>query len=541
MKVLCMALIFLVSLLFGLVRLQNPCPERGKRDLRADNSAALEATCVPQYFDQKLDHFDKSNNKTWKQRYYIYSELYDTYKFYPSIPLFLILGGEMAVNYGTATNNSPMFSIGKDYKALMVVLEHRYYGESKPTPNITTENLKYLSSRQAVEDIAYFVDEIKKKYGMKCNNEVVLFGGSYAGALAAWTRLKHPDKINVVQASSAPVANIYNFRGFNNVVRSSIKLYDDKCASVIYEGAMKQQELAQTEEGQKNLTEKFQACRTLTDKNNRRAFFQTQIGQIGHQVQYNGTKNDSIPHTCSLLTAGGDEISSVDKLANYLIETSSDNCTGYDYSADIKYLQHTDYISKDPFRQFLYMDCNEFGLSITSDTNDSFYADTLGVDFYDDRCKDVFGDKYTSEYIKSQVEKTNAYYGKFNYRQGKVLFTNGQLDPYQAASILESNDKIGYKALVIENVGHTRDLDVESEMDPPALKEARVQIKKIIKGWIKALDFSKPIYGGIPTTCKQAEQYYQQYQQQQAQKPSASPTNSNPFSAVYSYLNMFNS
>ena len=32
-------------------------------------------------------------------------------------------------------------------KAAMFVLEHRYYGQSHPTPNVTTENMRWLSSR----------------------------------------------------------------------------------------------------------------------------------------------------------------------------------------------------------------------------------------------------------------------------------------------------------------------------------------------------------------------------------------------------------
>ncbi|RZF48105.1 hypothetical protein LSTR_LSTR002171 [Laodelphax striatellus] len=494
MKTLCISLI-----IFGQVHLQTSSSLAS--EILPNN--AVQATYDAHYFDQKLDHFDKSNNKTWKQRYYYYSELYDqAKKIYPSIPLFLIISGERSVNYGTQTNNSPMYHLGRDYNALMMQLEHRYYGESRPTPNITVENLKYLSSQQALEDIIYFVDKMKKKFGMKCNNEVVVFGGSYAGALAAWVRLKHPDKISVAQASSAPIANIYDFAGYNNVVRNSIKLYDENCASIIHEGSVKEEELTKTEEGLKNMTDKFKTCRSLTNKNDRRAFFQNQIDKIGYTVQYNGTLNQSIPATCKLLT-GGNETDSIDKLANYLIETSG-GCTGYDYSDNIKDLRQTDYTNQNQFRQFLWQECTQLGLFITSGTKDSFYANTLGVDFYTDRCKDVFGDKFTAEYIKKQVKKTNAYYGGFNYQQSKCLFTQGQLDPYQAAGIKESNDKIGYKALIIENVGHTRDLNTETKDDPPQLVKAREEIKQILKGWIKAVDFSKQPTN-VPSKCQKPQ------------------------------------
>jgi hypothetical protein len=42
-----------------------------------------------------------------------------------------------------------------------VILEHRYYGTSFPTPNISTENLRFLTTEQALADQAYFSQHIK--------------------------------------------------------------------------------------------------------------------------------------------------------------------------------------------------------------------------------------------------------------------------------------------------------------------------------------------------------------------------------------------
>ena len=35
-------------------------------------------------------------------------------------------------------------------KAALFILEHRYYGESHPKPTLTTEDMKWLSSRQVL-------------------------------------------------------------------------------------------------------------------------------------------------------------------------------------------------------------------------------------------------------------------------------------------------------------------------------------------------------------------------------------------------------
>lgn len=58
------------------------------------------------------------------------------------------------------------------------------------------ENLQYLSVDQALADVAYFIEKMKKKLG-KENARVIVFGGSYAGNMAVWARLKYPHLIQV--------------------------------------------------------------------------------------------------------------------------------------------------------------------------------------------------------------------------------------------------------------------------------------------------------------------------------------------------------
>lgn len=46
--------------------------------------------------------------------------------------------------------------LAKKFGAAVVSLEHRYYGESSPFEELTTDNLKYLSSKQALFDLASY-------------------------------------------------------------------------------------------------------------------------------------------------------------------------------------------------------------------------------------------------------------------------------------------------------------------------------------------------------------------------------------------------
>lgn len=64
------------------------------------------------------------------QRYFVNEEFYAGS---PKGPVFLMIGGE-----GTASKdwmkNGSWIEYAKVYKALCFQLEHRYYGESHPTP-----------------------------------------------------------------------------------------------------------------------------------------------------------------------------------------------------------------------------------------------------------------------------------------------------------------------------------------------------------------------------------------------------------------------
>lgn len=44
---------------------------------------------------------------------------------------------------------------------LSIVLEHRYYGESMPVPDLSTDNMAYLTTAQALADNAYLTKHAK--------------------------------------------------------------------------------------------------------------------------------------------------------------------------------------------------------------------------------------------------------------------------------------------------------------------------------------------------------------------------------------------
>jgi hypothetical protein len=79
-----------------------------------------------------------------------------------------------------------------------VVLEHRYYGTSFPTPDLSTENLRFLTTDQALADEVYFAKNVVfeglEHLDLTAPNVAYIgYGGSYAGAFNAFLRKLYPD------------------------------------------------------------------------------------------------------------------------------------------------------------------------------------------------------------------------------------------------------------------------------------------------------------------------------------------------------------
>ena len=76
------------------------------------------------YFDQILDHSNESDDTTYKQRYWKNDKFFDK----DNGPVFLYICGE----WTCSPPDEQMFPmiVGADNNAMLMSLEHRYYGAS---------------------------------------------------------------------------------------------------------------------------------------------------------------------------------------------------------------------------------------------------------------------------------------------------------------------------------------------------------------------------------------------------------------------------
>lgn len=103
--------------------------------------------------------------------------------------------------------------VGAEHDALLVSLEHRYYGDSQPFDSWTVENFEYLTSEQALADIAFFIEESNKRLGYEA--DWIVIGGSYPGALSAWFKSQYPHHAVGAWSSSGVIHAIEDFKSYD--------------------------------------------------------------------------------------------------------------------------------------------------------------------------------------------------------------------------------------------------------------------------------------------------------------------------------------
>ncbi|KIX99447.1 uncharacterized protein Z520_05023 [Fonsecaea multimorphosa CBS 102226] len=214
----------LAAVLSGLVQATNLPPAPHRLTVRQDVDPT--ELYPAHYISMPVDHFhnesryEPHSNKTFNLRYY-----FDATYYKPGGPVIVLQSGE-----ADASTRLPYLQKGIVYQlasalnGIGVVLEHRYYGKSFPTANLSTENLRFLSTDQAVADQAYFASHIVFP-GLEHLNltapgtPYLAYGGSYSGGVVAFLRKLYPEIYWGAISSSGVVEAIYDYWDYYEPVR----------------------------------------------------------------------------------------------------------------------------------------------------------------------------------------------------------------------------------------------------------------------------------------------------------------------------------
>ncbi|KAM7425914.1 hypothetical protein ABFA07_022721 [Porites harrisoni] len=479
-----------VNLCHGSLHFLRGRPRGGMLPAPSADAIHVKDLSQDQWFTQRLDHFDDFNTKTWQQRYFYNDKFFRK----PDGPVFLSIGGEGEANpiwlkVGDMMKNAQVFG------AFTFLLEHRFYGKSHPTSDMSDASLRYLNSEQALADLAAFRNAMTKKFNLT-SSKWISFGGSYPGSLSAWFRLKYPHLVNGAVASSAPVFAKLDFTKYMEVVTASLGTTGQDCVKNVANATEKLKSLLSSEQGAKQLTELFSLCEPL-DKDNGddvATFAHDLSGNFAVVVQYNkdniagavGTKI-TIDTLCSIMNNEdiGDPLARYAKINSLLLQTYGLKCLDSSYKNMITSLQKTSWTSSasEGGRQWMYQTCTEFGFYHTSDSANQPFGKLFPLNFSIQQCMDIFGPQFNAANIQRGIDQTNTNYGGYGIASSKIVFPNGSIDPWHALGIVK-NVSSTEQAIFIEGTAHCANMYPARPSDPPQLVEARQRIQEHIKMWL---------------------------------------------------------
>jgi serine protease 16 len=358
-------------------------------------------TVVQSWFEQKVDHFDLRNNGTWFQRFYYDFEYWGG----PGSPIFFQLGWESELGPEDSSLDYYLYHAAKEHQGVFLAMEHRFYGQSLPFgPAITLDNLKYLTTEQALADFAYFVTSFMEDIN-STNSKLIVDGCSYSGELAAFFRIKYPNLVTAAIAGS-PNANHMSLdmdRFFIHAAQSIDHLLGStNCTNRIKEANQELLLLTQTDTCRALITKLFNLCYPLQDSDIETFFSVTLNAWYWANIAYDSQSfplSFTILQACPVLT--NQSLTAVDAYATVYttIGPTATNCMDASYQSLVNFLKEEDGLAvANSQRQDTYECCNELGSFLTTSNSNQPWVG-VPVDFYVKVCQDVYGITPTDESI----------------------------------------------------------------------------------------------------------------------------------------------
>ncbi|RDX97918.1 Lysosomal Pro-X carboxypeptidase, partial [Mucuna pruriens] len=429
------------------------------------------------YYTQRLDHFNyrPDSYNTFQQRYIINFKFWGGAK--SSAPIFAFFGEEGPVDddvhyVGFLTDNAPQFN------ALIVYIEHRYYGKSIPfgsreeaMRNATTRG--YFNSAQAIADYAAVLLHIKKTLSAQ-NSPIIVIGGSYGGMLASWFRLKYPHIALGALASSAPILyfnGIAPQAGYYYIVTKDFKETSESCYHTIRKSWSEIDRVAKKPNGLSILSKRFKTC----DKLNKSFELKDYLDSLyTDAAQYDYPSEHPVKNICRAIDAAAKKT----------------DILGQIFQGVVAYMRHRSCYDMNEYNHptetnlgWRWQTCSEIVMPIGHDRNDSMFPPApFNMKRFVHECRSLYG-------VLPQPHWITTYYGGHDlklilHRFGSnIIFSNGLQDPYSSGGVLES---ISNSVIAVTAVNGCHCLDILSRKpnDPQWLVTQRNTEVKIIKGWI---------------------------------------------------------
>ncbi|GAB4833334.1 hypothetical protein Ancab_031578 [Ancistrocladus abbreviatus] len=440
------------------------------------------------YYTQILDHFNfnPQSYQTFQQRYLINSQYWGGAE--KNAPIFVYTGNEGDIEW-FAQNTGFMFEIAPSFQALLVFIEHRFYGKSIPYgddktvayENATTQG--YLSSTQALADYATLILNLKNNL-TAAESPVVVFGGSYGGMLAAWFRLKYPHVAVGALASSSPILSFDGLTSpytFNNIITQDFRGESENCYKVIKDSWQEIQLTANQPGGLGRLAASFKLCQTLDSVDSLTSWLYSAYAYTA-MTDYPTPANFLNPmpaypvkEMCKAIdnpTWGNDTFAKLYGAVNiYYNYTGKKECNE---------LNRTDAHGLD---EWIWQACTEMVQPTDGNNEESIFpVSTYNYTARVAYCRNAFGIDPRPHWITTE-------YGGYDFRRvlrrygSNIIFFNGMRDPWSGGGVLY-NISENLIAIVAKEGAHHVDLRYSTGEDPQWLQDVRKTEVQIIRTWL---------------------------------------------------------
>ncbi|KAF8033787.1 hypothetical protein BT93_C0140 [Corymbia citriodora subsp. variegata] len=445
-----------------------------------------------QFFPQILDHFtyNPQSYKIFYQKYLINSQFW-----HHGAPIFVYTGNEGNIEW-FAANTGFLLDIAPKFRALLVFIEHRYYGESMPFGKDSynsSETVGYLNSQQALADYAVLIRSLKQNLSSEAS-PVVVFGGSYGGMLAAWFRLKYPHiaigawllpPLSCIlmtsfrkQASTMLFHRILRWSCLSSQSSASVSL---NCYQVIKESWAELEALSSQRQGFAELSKIFKSCKGLHSVDAAQnwlwaAFIYTAM--VNYPTEANFMMHlpaYPVKEMCKIIDAlppGVTKLSKAFAAASlYYNYSQTEKCFNIEHGSDAHGLHGWDWQA-----------CTEMVMPMSCSNESMFIPYSYNYDAFAEQCMKKYGVTprphwITTEFGGKRIEEMLKRFGS------NIIFSNGMQDPWSRGGVLK-NISASIVALVTEEGAHHVDFRFATKDDPNWLVEQRRQEVDIIQSWI---------------------------------------------------------
>jgi hypothetical protein len=361
--------------------------------------------------------------------------------------------------------------------------------------------LRLLTSQQALEDLANFVQNYKYNNITWTNPKWVVFGGSYPGSLCAWFRgdSKYANLTVGGICSSAPLLPKLDFYEYAEVMEYAFKnwsaIQNTNCDQLITDGFYQLRQNTYTDSGRAMLNAVFNITPPLDSTMDNYDLYATNflanvfnVFQGIDQYTFDGRDNITIggyniDNLCKKMIAAPDPVTGI---ANVFFWDPTNPNPGpqfldNDYYGDISYFNKSYYDYNNYYEQdiaasrgWMWLCCGMALGWLQTTENNGMFNHAIPLSYYLKECSDFFGPDITTEYITEKNQQINYIFpAPWNYTATNVVLPNGDYDPWHALSSYVNNDTRHQISLLTHGAAHCADMYPPYSGEPAGLNATR--------------------------------------------------------------------